>query len=561
MLLKANFRMSSIFTTAVVIICIGQATAQNNVGIGTNTPDASAILELLATNKGILIPRTDTTLVPAPATGLLIYQNADSGFYYFDGAKWMAALGPVGPTGAPGTNGTNGTDGATGPTGATGAPGTNGTNGTDGATGPTGAPGTNGTNGTDGATGPTGPAGAGTLQGAYDGGNTISTTAARPIAFTINSTNSPFTVTGTNANMRVGFGTTTPAANLHFVRTGTIGEWETQWDNNGGVDAVMRVQNTSTANSNRVFLGVTSYDGSAFNTPGIEGLAVATTGTGHGVQGSSNSPDGIGVRGTNTAAGGAGAGYGVRGETSQTGGTGVFGDNFNAAGTGVAGNGNNVTPQVPAAGAGGAFTGDVNGAFAKFNNAGTAQALLLQDNFGAQWQVGYYDAAITTYRKIEGTGSVNTVVKDIDGNRVVLSAPEAPENLFEDYGTGQLINGFAQIEIDPNFAKNITINNKHPLRVFIQLEGDCKGVYVTNKTQNSFDVMELNGGKSNTAFMYHIIGNRADEVMDSGRIARYADLRFAPAAKIQEVKDLNRGTKNEGPTDSGYKSQPNSDKK
>jgi hypothetical protein len=34
---------------------------QNNVGIGTIAPNASALLDLSATDKGFLIPRTDTT--------------------------------------------------------------------------------------------------------------------------------------------------------------------------------------------------------------------------------------------------------------------------------------------------------------------------------------------------------------------------------------------------------------------------------------------------------------------------------------------------------------------
>ena len=59
-----------------------------------------------------------------------------------------------------------------------------------------------------------------------------------------------------------------------------------------------------------------------------------------------------------------------------------------------------------------------------------------------------------------------------------MFAPEAPEVLFEDYGTGQLTNGSVKIDIDPIFEKNINIDEKHPLKVFIQLEGDCNGVFV-----------------------------------------------------------------------------------
>ena len=65
------------------------AYSQDNVGIGTDTPDPSAILEILSNDKGLLIPRmVDTSQVPQPATGLLIYQTADSLFYYWDAHKW-----------------------------------------------------------------------------------------------------------------------------------------------------------------------------------------------------------------------------------------------------------------------------------------------------------------------------------------------------------------------------------------------------------------------------------------------------------------------------------------
>ncbi|MBI4929918.1 MAG: hypothetical protein HY841_04085, partial [Bacteroidetes bacterium] len=38
----------------------GLLLAQDNVGIGTNTPNASAILEMLSSNKGMLAPRVTT---------------------------------------------------------------------------------------------------------------------------------------------------------------------------------------------------------------------------------------------------------------------------------------------------------------------------------------------------------------------------------------------------------------------------------------------------------------------------------------------------------------------
>jgi hypothetical protein len=57
-----------------------------------------------------------------------------------------------------------------------------------------------------------------------------------------------------------------------------------------------------------------------------------------------------------------------------------------------------------------------------------------------------------------------------------------------------------------------------------------RGVVVKNKTATGFDVVELDGGTSSAPFQYHVVANRADEVLPSGRISRTADARFEVAA-------------------------------
>jgi hypothetical protein len=68
-------------------------------GIGTTTPDASAKLDVSATNKGFLPPRvtltsiSDNSTIPSPATGLLIYNTGNNvglaaGYYFWNGALW-----------------------------------------------------------------------------------------------------------------------------------------------------------------------------------------------------------------------------------------------------------------------------------------------------------------------------------------------------------------------------------------------------------------------------------------------------------------------------------------
>lgn len=75
---------------------------QAQVGINTTTPDASSMLDISATDKGLLIPRVSipnlnaAAPITAPATSLLVYNTnatTGTGFYYWDGTKWTPFTG------------------------------------------------------------------------------------------------------------------------------------------------------------------------------------------------------------------------------------------------------------------------------------------------------------------------------------------------------------------------------------------------------------------------------------------------------------------------------------
>lgn len=85
------------FLTAVfLLLSVSESFAQT--GIGTTTPNASAKLEVYATNKGFLPPRvtltstTDATTIASPAEGLLVYNlgsiGLQAGYYFWNGANW-----------------------------------------------------------------------------------------------------------------------------------------------------------------------------------------------------------------------------------------------------------------------------------------------------------------------------------------------------------------------------------------------------------------------------------------------------------------------------------------
>jgi len=66
------------------------------VGIGTNNPSSSAILDLTSTSKGFLPPRmseSEKNAISSPVAGLMIYQvNNSPGLYYYTGSAWTGPL-------------------------------------------------------------------------------------------------------------------------------------------------------------------------------------------------------------------------------------------------------------------------------------------------------------------------------------------------------------------------------------------------------------------------------------------------------------------------------------
>ena len=110
------------------------------------------------------------------------------------------------------------------------------------------------------------------------------------------------------------------------------------------------------------------------------------------------------------------------------------------------------------------------------------------------------------------TGTLTAAVKNAmvafpDGSQRVLHCMESPEHWFEDFGTAKLKRGRAVVRLDADFAKVI---KRGDYRVFVTPEGDCRGLYIHNRSAASFEVRELAGGTSNVAFSYRIVGRRKD---------------------------------------------------
>ncbi len=559
-----------------------------NVGINTTgaLPNNSAGLDIDFTNKGLLVPRvsltstTDVVTIPTPATSLLVYNTNAAmtggavGYWYWNGAAWVQALGPQGPAGPQGPIGLTGPAGPTGATGATGA------------------------------TGPQGPAGPtwNITSNQFNANGTVTITTDQPSTFT--STAGAWLTTGNNPVAVTDFMGSINAADVKFRTTnlermrimstgqvvvnGTAPFGGTSVFSSfaaGANEAIAGSSNTSVNSIHSQQIGTgRSIFGGIFNTAstasaihgqtdggtgrGVIGIHVGT-GAGVGVQGQTSSATGIGVFGINTTTvanaisvygqtGGAGiAVFGNSTQTGTSGGMGVIGQaagsrgmggffyNANATGTGVVASGNGLaTTYYLTGGTGASFNGRQYGlyGFAWGGNTTASAGGYFRDSVTAAQDVTVRVAAYNagTQYKIIGGGAVSTIVKDANNNEKIMFASEAPEVLFEDYGKGELINGKAIITLDPTFTNNTTVNDKHELRVFIQLEGDCNGVYVTNKSKNGFEVIELAGGNSNVKFSFHVVANRADSYVNGQLSSKYEDLRFPEAPKNEGNSSLEK---------------------
>ncbi|MBC7937717.1 MAG: tail fiber domain-containing protein [Rhizobacter sp.] len=81
----------------LLILVSGRFAHAQSVGIGTSTPNASAMLEINSANKGLLLPRVlDTSAVNTPAKGLIVYNNSNNKLWYYDGIRWQQAVANAG---------------------------------------------------------------------------------------------------------------------------------------------------------------------------------------------------------------------------------------------------------------------------------------------------------------------------------------------------------------------------------------------------------------------------------------------------------------------------------
>lgn len=87
--------MRKIILLSLILSAATTSIAQQNIGIGTTSPNSKALLDISSNSKGVLLPRM-TSLerlgITSPPNGLLVYDTDKDEFYHHNGIGWRAIL-------------------------------------------------------------------------------------------------------------------------------------------------------------------------------------------------------------------------------------------------------------------------------------------------------------------------------------------------------------------------------------------------------------------------------------------------------------------------------------
>jgi hypothetical protein len=204
---------------------------------------------------------------------------------------------------------------------------------------------------------------------------------------------------------------------------------------------------------------------------GIQGFSYNGPSSLNGVRGQAGKPNVSGVYGENT-----GGGYGVAGRSRATGvygestnreegGHGVTGKAYGKVGIGVLGDSDDYAGVMGRSGR----------AIGVYAISGATVGLYAQGPIYA----AYFSNEVFVNGNLTATGAKSAIVPHPDGSKRRLYGVESPESWFEDFGRGALKGGRVEVEIDLDFVALVSDDS---YQVFLTPYGDCKGLYVSNRT-------------------------------------------------------------------------------
>jgi hypothetical protein len=129
---------------------------------------------------------------------------------------------------------------------------------------------------------------------------------------------------------------------------------------------------------------------------------------------------------------------------------------------------------------------------------------------------GFFSGSVSVLGSLGVTGGKFAVVQGSDGQYRGMYAVESPECWFEDFGTGTLAGGKAEITLEPPFAQHVHTDSYH---VFLTEHDQNNSLHVTGRTAQGFSVQADDAtlkakGKAAASvagtFSYRVVAKRND---------------------------------------------------
>jgi hypothetical protein len=121
-----------------------------------------------------------------------------------------------------------------------------------------------------------------------------------------------------------------------------------------------------------------------------------------------------------------------------------------------------------------------------------------------------------------GSGSKSAIVRTEEGPMAVY-CQESPENWFEDFGSGEIRRGRADVQLAPDYLLTVTIDGRNPMKVFITPNADI-GRWWVEKGTAGFVLMAPEAPEG-ARFDYRVVAKRwgYEDVRLQKVTAAYAD--------------------------------------
>jgi hypothetical protein len=243
--------------------------------------------------------------------------------------------------------------------------------------------------------------------------------------------------------------------------------------------------------------GVHGVTSSTNGNSGTSGISTGTTGSAHGVYGRSS--NGQGVYGTSSS------NNGVEGHSTASGGSGVAGIEIGTS----SGSGDGVYSE----------SADTTNLYEALEAKADSSNTYIFEGFNAKTDglctIDYNASLACTGGAIFKTLRARHV--NAAGQNVLAYASESATATIEDVGTARMVDGIANVPIDPAFA---SVMDRKWYYVFLTPLGDTRGLYVSAKTASGFQVRETEHGHSTLSFDYRLVAHPIDAKNERLPLAR-----------------------------------------